>query len=323
VGIALCSWSLGPKPYTVDSAATVKVDVDGSVVVLTGATDQGGGQWSMLAQVASEVLGVPMDRVHVIAADTEATPNEIGTSGSNVTYRVGNSVRQAAEDARRQLVRVAARRLQADEEELVVAEGAVFRRAAPTERLSIATVARAAAGSAEGTIIGTSAPVRAEEVRLHGREQAETVDSPAFGCHVAQIRVDPETGQIEVERFHAVHDVGHALNPLACVGQVQGGVVFGLGYALSEEILNQDGTNVNANLWEYLLPTAPGVPDISVELVEVPSKFGPFGAKGLGEAPCIGVAAAVANALEDALGVRVTQAPLTPERVLAAVRTAP
>jgi CO/xanthine dehydrogenase Mo-binding subunit len=257
-----------------------------------------------------------MERVHVIAADTEATPNEIGTSGSNVTYRVGNSVRQAAEDARRQLLRIAGQRLKADEEELVLADDAVFRKADPAERVSVAALARAAAGSAEGTILGTSAAVRAEEVRQHGREQAETVDSPAFGCHVAQIRVDGETGQVEVERYCAVHDVGHALNPMNCVGQVQGGVVFGLGYALSEELITQDGTNVNANLWEYLLPTAPHVPEITVDLVEVPSTFGPFGAKGLGEAPVIGVAAAIANAVEDAIGVRVTEAPLTPERVL-------
>lgn len=320
VGVAIASWALGPKVATVDSAATVKIDVDGGVVVLTGVSDQGGGQWATVAQVASEVLGVPLDRVAVVAGDTEATPYEVGVGGSNATYRVGNVVRQAAEDARRKLLRVAASHLGVDEEELDIDGGEVFRRSAPAKRLSIADIAQAAMGSPDGAIIGTSTPVRAQEIRTHGREQAETVDAPSFACHVAQVAVDPETGLIDVQRYYAVQDVGRALNPMNCKGQIEGGVVFGLGYALSEEILTDNGTPVNANLWEYLLPTAPHIPELTVELVEIPSTYGPFGAKGIGETPCIAVAAAIANAVADATGVRVTQAPLTPERVLAAIR---
>ncbi len=320
VGVALGLWALHPNPPAVDSAATVKLDVDGSVTVLSGVTDQGGGQWTLVAQVASEVLGVPMERVSVIAADTEVTPYESGTGGSNTTYRVGNVTRQAAEDARRKLLRVAAERLKVDEEELALADGEVFVRSDPAKRMTVAAAANAALSSAAGPIIGTSAEGREQEIREHGHEQAERVDAPSFACHVAQIAVDPETGQISVERYYTAQDVGKALNPLNCKGQIEGGVVFGLGYALTEEILSESGTNLNANLWEYLLPTAPHVPDLTVELVEIPSTFGPFGAKGAGETPCIPVAAAVANALEDAIGVRVTEAPLTPERVLAAIR---
>lgn len=320
VGVALGLWALHPNPPAVDSAATVKLDVDGSVTVLSGVTDQGGGQWTLVAQVASEVLGVPVERVSVIAADTEVTPYESGTGGSNTTYRVGNVTRQAAEDARRKLLRVAAERLKVDEEELALADGEVFVRSDPAKRMTVAAAANAALSSAAGPIIGTSAEGREQEIREHGHEQAERVDAPSFACHVAQIAVDPETGQISVERYYTAQDVGKALNPLNCKGQIEGGVVFGLGYALTEEILSESGTNLNANLWEYLLPTAPLIPDLTVELVEIPSTFGPFGAKGAGETPCIPVAAAVANALEDAIGVRVTEAPLTPERVLAAIR---
>jgi CO/xanthine dehydrogenase Mo-binding subunit len=125
---------------------------------------------------------------------------------------------------------------------------------------------------------------------------------------------------VDVERYFAAHDVGKALNPLACRGQIEGGVIFGLGFALTEDLIQQDGANINANLWEYLLPTAPHVPELTVEMVELPSLFDPFGAKGIGESPCIAVGAAVANAVEDAVGVRVTQAPLTPQRVLLALR---
>ena len=320
VGIALGLWALHPNPPAVDSAATIKIDVDGSVAVLSGVADQGGGQWTLVAQIASEVLGVPFERVSVIAGDTESTPYESGTGGSNTTYRVGNVIRQAAEDARRKLLRVAAERLKVDEEELALADGEVFVRSDSSKRVTIAAAAQAAMSSAAGPIVGTSSEGREQEILAHGEEQAERVDAPSFASHIAQISVDPETGMITVERYYTAQDVGKALNQLSCKGQIEGGVVFGLGYALTEEVLSDNGQNLNANLWEYLLPTAPHVPELTVDIVEVPSTYGPFGAKGIGETPCIPVAPAIANALEDAIGVRVTEAPLTPERVLAAIR---
>jgi CO/xanthine dehydrogenase Mo-binding subunit len=318
IGVAIGAWSLGPKSPTLDTAATLKIDDDGNVVVLTGIPDQGGGQWSMVAQVTSEVLGVAMDQVSVIAADTEATPHETGIGGSNATYRVGNSVRQAAEDARARLFRLAGPHLSADEEELACGDGDVYKPSDPAQRISIARLARQAINTPEGSIIGTTAPVRAEEFRQHGKEQLETADAPCFACHVAQVRVDPESGKIDVERYFAAHDVGHALNPMACQGQIEGGVAFGLGYALTEEILHDQGTPTNANLWEYLLPNAPFMPQLDVAMVEIPSTYGPWGAKGIGEAPCVPTAAVIANAVADAIGARVTVAPLTPERVLRA-----
>lgn len=320
IGVAIGSWSLGPKVATPESAAAVRIETDGSVVVLSGASDQGGGQWSVLAQIASEVLRVPMERVTVIAGDTDTTPYETGVGGSNMTYRAGNSVRQAAEDAREQLLELAAEELGVDKEELILADGAASTTADPSKGMTLGDIARRALGSAAGQILGTSARVREREVREHGREQSESTDSPSFSCHVAVVEVDPETGQVSVPRYFAVQDVGRAINPMGCEGQLQGGVAFGLGYALSEELITRDGTPANANLWEYLLPNAPGIPDVQVDLVEIPSTYGPFGAKGIGEGPCIPVAAAIANAIEDAIGVRVTDIPLTPERVLKAIR---
>ncbi|MSQ23114.1 MAG: xanthine dehydrogenase family protein molybdopterin-binding subunit [Chloroflexi bacterium] len=320
VGVALSLWALHPNPAKVNSSATVRIDMDGGVVVLTGVTDQGGGQWTIVRQVAAEVLGVPIERVSVIAADTEATPQEQGTGGSQTTYRVGNVIRQAAEDARRKLLRLASERLGVDEEELDTQDGEVFSRSDGSKRLTVAEIAQTAGGSSSGPIIGTDAEDREREIREQGEERTETVDAPSFACHVAKLSVDPETGLISVSKYYTSQDVGRALNPRNCKGQIEGGVVFGLGYALSEEILSENGTNLNANLWEYLLPTAPGIPELTVELVEVPSTFGPFGAKGVGETPCIPVAATIANGVEDAIGVRVTQAPLTPERVLAAIQ---
>lgn len=319
VGVAVGTWAFSPRSLSGESSVTVKLDVDGSVVVLTGAADQGGGQWMVVGQVASEVLGVPMDRVSVVAADTEATPLEGGTGGSNVTYRVGNSVRRAAEDAREKVLRLASERLNVDPEELLTKDAEVLVRSDPSRRISLAEVAHAASTSPAGPIIGTSAPVREREVRQHGREQAETADAPSTSCCVAQIEVDPETGLIQVQRYFTAQDVGRAINLLGTRGQIEGGIVFGMGYAVSEDLRIEDGTALNSNLWEYLVPTAPHVPDLTIEVVEVPSTFGPFGAKGIGEVPCIPVAAAIANALEDAIGVRVTEAPFTPERVLAGI----
>lgn len=320
IGVALSLWALHPNPARVASAATVKIDMDGSVVVLTGVADQGGGQWTLVTQIASEVLGVPVNRVSVIAADTEATPQEQGTGGSQTTYRVGNVVRQAATDARRKLLRLAAKRLEADDEELEIVDGVISPRGNPEKKVTVAQVAAAAGQTPAGLIIGTDTEEREREIKEHGEERAEIVDAPSFACHVAKVAVDPETGQIDVQKYYTSQDVGRALNPLSCMGQIEGGVVFGLGYALSEEILSENGQNLNANLWEYLLPTAPHIPELTVELVEVPSTYGPFGAKGVGETPCIPVAATIANAVESAVGARVNQAPLTPERVLAAIR---
>ncbi len=319
IGVALGTWAYSPKSLSGESSATVKIDVDGSVVVLTGAADQGGGQWTTVAQVASEVLGVPLDRVSVIAADTEATPLEGGIGGSNATYRIGTSVRQAAEDARGKLLHIASERLNADPEELTIRDGQVFVRSDLTRKISVAQVAHAATTSPAGAIMGSSAPVREREIHLHGKEQAETADAPSTSCCVAQIEVDPETGAIQLQRYFIAQDVGRAINLLGCRGQIEGGVVFGMGYALTEDLRTDGGTPINANLWEYLLPTAPHIPDLTVELIEVPSTFGPFGAKGIGETPCVPVAAAIANALADATGARITEAPFTPERVLAAI----
>lgn len=320
VGVALGLWALHPNPSGVESAATVKIDVDGSVVVLSGIADQGGGQWSMVAQVASEVLGVPVEKVSVIAADTEGTPPDTGTGGSQTTYRVGNVVRQAAQDAREKLLRVAAERMKVDEEELAIHDGVVYLQADPSKKQTVAEVAQAAATGPWGSVIGTSSEAREREIRDHGHEQAEIVDAPSFACHVAQVTVDPETGYVTVDRYYTSQDVGKALNPLSCKGQIEGAVVFGLGYAMTEELISENGTNLNANLWEYLLPTAPHVPDLTVELVEVPSTYGPFGAKGVGETGNLPVPPAIANAIESAVGARVTEAPFTPERVLKAIK---
>jgi CO/xanthine dehydrogenase Mo-binding subunit len=319
IGVALGLWALHPNAPG-QAAATVHVDVEGYATVTSGVTDQGGGQWSLAASVASEVLGLPVDRVNVIAADTEATPFEHGTGGSGTTYRVGNIVRQAAEDARQQLLQAAATRLPATVDELDLADSEVFVRSDPSQRISIANAAHAAMGLPAGAVMGSSRPGREREVLETAHEREELVDAPSFAVHVAQVQVDPETGNVDVLRYYTVQDVGRALNSLACKGQIEGGVVFGLGYALSEELISAEGTNLNANLWEYLIPTAPHVPDLTVELVEVPSTYGPYGAKGVGETPCIPVAAAIANAVEDAIGARITQAPLTPERVRAATK---
>jgi CO/xanthine dehydrogenase Mo-binding subunit len=268
----------------------------------------------MCALMAAEVLGVPVDQVTVLAGDTEATPYEKGTGAAETTYRVGNIVRQAAEDARERLLEMAGERLEVDEEELDLRDGTVYVRSDPARSVTIAQLAQRAISSLAGAIIGRSGKDPEEGAAV------DFVDAPCLAVHVAQIAVDAESGLIEVQRYYTAQDVGRALNRLQCEGQIQGGISWGLGYALSEELLAENGVTLNANLWEYLLTTAPHIPRIDFDMIEIPSTRGPFGAKGVGETSNLAVAPAIANAVADALGVRVTQIPLTPERVAKAVR---
>jgi CO/xanthine dehydrogenase Mo-binding subunit len=180
--------------------------------------------------------------------------------------------------------------------------------------VSLAELGQAAIASVAGAIVGRSG----EEPEGEGIS-ADDVDAPCFAVHVARVQVDPESGVVDLRRYYTAQDVGRALNRLHCEGQIQGGVVFGMGYGMTEELLSDNGSTTNANLWEYLLPTAPHVPEIDLDMIEIPSQHGPFGAKGVGETSNLSVAPAVANALADAVGIRVTDAPLSPQRVRAAI----
>ncbi len=301
------------------ASAWIGFEADGTVIVRAGVTDLGGGQAASLAQIAAEVLGVDTSRVIVHIGDTHLTPLTGGTFATRQLYMSGNAVLHTARDLRNQMAPVAARLLGVQTDDLEFAGDAVRTRTGGVELSTAEWVSACGAEEVATAHLGT---FHGESGSFDSRTgQGRTFPDYTFGTHAIQIEVDTETGTIKVLDYVACHDVGRAINPLRVEGQIHGGVAQGLGYALSEEILTEDGVSHSALFADYLIPTALDLPDITpIVLEEEPGK-GPFGARGIGEPTIAPVAAAVASALEDAVGIRPDRLPFTPERVLEAINS--
>ncbi|HKB26868.1 MAG TPA: xanthine dehydrogenase family protein molybdopterin-binding subunit [Methylomirabilota bacterium] len=300
------------------ASAWVGFEMDGSLVVRCGVPDVGGGQASSLAQIAAEVLGVDFDRVAVHIADSALTPLAGTTTASRQLYMSGNAVLKAARELRAQILAVAAPLLGVvDATTLDIADGAVVARDGRT--LELAEVLRqcARAGVPRSHLAVYHAPA-GEPVDL-ATGSGKVFPDYTFGAHAAEVEVDTETGAVRVLKYAAAHDVGRAINPQSVEGQIQGGAVQGLGYGLMEEVIADEGINLTTSFASYLIPSAADVPDVEPIVVESGEGLGPFGARGIGEPPIGPPAAAVANAIADATGARVTRLPLTAERVAAAL----
>jgi 4-hydroxybenzoyl-CoA reductase alpha subunit len=304
------------------SGVQLKCDRGGGVTVFCGSTEIGQGSDSILAMLVAEVLGVEPGDVAVVTGDTDLTPVDLGSYSSRVTLMTGNAALQAAERARVLIARHAARRLEVPVERLVFAGGRVFDARDPGRGLAFADAVQLAE-AAEGTVgtVGSYTPPAAP-----GRYRGAGVGpSPAYSYSacVAQVDVDPETGVVRVERIWIAHDVGRAINPASVVGQVEGSVYMGLGEALMEQMAYRGERNVMhkiPSLLEYKSPTTLEMCDVVTYLVEDPDPNGPLGAKECGQGPLLPVPPAVANAVYDAVGVRVDEVPITPEKVFRALR---
>ena len=294
VGIAAAHWTC----WAGGSSAFVHVNEDGTVSVITGAINLSGTDTSF-AQIAAESFGIPVDRVTVQVGDTDTAPRNDGSHHSRVLFGVGEAVRRACEDAKRQMAEILAGELGANADRIEVSDGKL--RAPGARPLSLADAARRAA-SYRGAIIGRAALT----------ELPYAISSSA---QVAEVEVDRETGQVEVKRLICAQDVGFAINPLSVEGQIEGGASHGLGYALCEEYVYDGGKLLNPSFMDFRMPTSLDHPKFEVALVEERLDGGPFGAKGVGEPPTIPTAPAIANAIFDAVGVRVRQIPITPERL--------
>jgi CO/xanthine dehydrogenase Mo-binding subunit len=288
------------------SSAVVSINRDGSIQVFVGSSDVGGGMETSLAQIAAEELGVELADVSVASADTSLVPFDHGTYSSRVLVSSGMAVLGAAQDARSQLLKVAGQILGEDPASLLLRQKKICLRSG-IEAATVEEVFRDAR-CREKTITATSSVI--DDGKKSGWR---------FGAQAVELRVDRETGKIEVLRVVSVHDVGKAVNPPLVIGQVEGGVVMGLGYALTEELQLDDGQIINAEFSDYGIPVAQQVPPIQTILLESPLPAGPFGAKGIGEIGLFAIAPAVANALQNACGVRITELPMRPEKVLAAL----
>jgi CO/xanthine dehydrogenase Mo-binding subunit len=246
-----------------------------------------------------------------VNGDSDTAPYAGASGGSKITYTVGLAVERAARDARRQLLLIAADKLEAAPDDLEIVDRAVRVRGFPTRSITLSDLAKAAMqfGAKYEPVYGRGA-------------SATTARSPAFAAHLTEVAVDPDTGGVEILGHVAVQDVGRAINPAAVESQIHGGVVQGFGWALLERMAyDEHGQLLAATLMDYALPHSLQTPRIDTVLVEVPSDHGPFGAKGVGEPPVVGVPAAVANAIADATGARATDLPITAEALRAALRT--
>jgi len=319
-GIATMFYPVGFTAYPNPAAATVKVNEDGSAVLFIGTTDIGQGSTTVLAQIAAEELGIEFDKISVVAADTFITPYDIGTVASRVTYIVGNAVQRAAKAAKSILLETAAEELKIAKEGLEAKDGMIFVGSFPEKSVPIAKIALMSY-KLKGKPIITSDSFNPATTMLdpetgHGKPYGAYV----FGTQLAEVEVDPETGQYNVLRIVAVHDCGKAINPMLVEGQIEGGVAMGLGFGCFEEMVINDCVIKNPDFTNYIIPTAMDVPEIITGIVERREPTGPFGAKGVGEPALLPTAPAVVNAIRDAVGVIIYDLPITPQKILMALR---
>ena len=312
----------GGRVYKSDGCGVIaKLDDFGRLTLMTGATEIGTGSDTAMAMIAAEELGIPVTNVSVVNDDTDVGPWDVGIHASRTTFIAGNATILAVRDIKAQLAPHAARRLGCSEDELEWI-GGVIRAAGDHERsIAIDRLVRSLHYREQGEMVvgkGFYDPPN----EFQAKDMTGNVSSTyAFATHACRVRVDPETGRIEILKFVAAHDVGKVINPLGLDGQIEGAIAQGLGMALTEQVKLEDGRMQNTSFLDYKLLMARDMPrDIELHYIETDDPEGPFGAKGVSEAGLIPIPAAIANAVADAIGVRIHELPLTPERVLEALK---
>jgi len=305
IGAAVGYWPGGTEP----AAAVCRIDTDGSMTVVSSAADMSGVDTGF-AMIAAEVFGLSPDKVRVVGADTATGPYAGASGGSKVMYTVGPAVQRAAEAARVKLLAAASQELEIAPDDLEVVDGVVRAVGAPDRSITVEEIA--------GKALRFGGQY--EPIEGHGGS-AQTSPAPSVAGHLAHVRVDRDTGEVELLRLVVAQDVGRALNPALVEGQMRGGVVQGVGWALFEELAHdEDGRLLAGSFLDYAIPPADRVPEIDTLIVEVPAPDGPFGAKGIGEASVVASPAAIANAVAAAAGVRIQQLPITAPRLWEALR---
>lgn len=305
IGLAIGGWPCFMTP----SAAICRVDSDGTVRLQLGSVDISGVN-SSLVLIAAEILGVSPEEVEIVQGDTHSGPFGAHSGGSQTTYSMSGAVANAVQEAKRKLLGVASDHFEASVDDLEMRNGQVQVRGVPDRTISLAELVEIAQTKAGGP-----GPIVGE-----GHAAVEE-NAPGFVVHLAKVSVDPETGQVTPTQYVAIQDVGFALNPLMVEGQIHGGAVQSLGWALQEAMrYDEEGQLLTGSFMDYAVPKSDSVPGIETVLVTNPSPHGPFGARGVGEPPITAGPAVIANAIRDAVGVRITQVPLRSETVWQALQ---
>jgi CO/xanthine dehydrogenase Mo-binding subunit len=298
VGVAVGGWPGGIEPAT----AVCRLEQNGTFTLVLGSVDLNGTN-TTFGQIIAEELGVGADEINVVTAATETAPFAGGTGGSKITYTVGVAVKKAAEDARQQIFNIASQMLEAAPSDLEIQAGKVQVKGVPGTGVTLKQIAQSSM-----TIAGKYEPV------LGQGGSAITVNAPGFAVHIAEVEIDDVTGETKITRYVAGQDVGFAINPALVEAQIEGAVGQGIGWALYEGMsFDDDGQLQTASFMDYTLPRASMMPKIEMVLVEVPSEHGAYGSKGIGEPPSVPGPGAIANAIRDAVGVRVGELPIRPE----------
>ena len=313
----------GAKIYPSDGCGTIlKLDDFGHVTLITGASEIGQGSETVLAQLVCEELGLPIAAVTVVNNDTDITPWDVGVHASRTTFIAGNSAIGAARKAKAKILAAAAPRFDCPVDDLDLAGGHVVRRAGGEKLVDLPRLLRSLHFSERAELVMTTHYYEPPSVHQDKGFKGDVSAAYAWAAQVVEVEVDTATGVVRMLKVTGAHDVGRVLNRLGIEGQIEGGIVMGQGYALTENLLVDRGAVRNPNFRDYKLVTAPEIPEMDIDFIETMDGEGPRGAKGVGEAPAICIAAATANAIENATGVRITSLPFTPERVYRALHGA-
>ncbi|WP_299981984.1 xanthine dehydrogenase family protein molybdopterin-binding subunit [Desulfobacula sp.] len=311
----------GARIYGSDGCgAILKMDDYGKVDIFTGGTDMGQGLDNITAQIVAEELGLLAEDINVVHSDTDICPWDVGAHASRSTFVAGNAALGAAKKVKKKIQDFASKLFDVPCEKIELKDKLVFVPEDKEKSMTIGKLLRKAHFRPGGTMLMAEHFYDPDNQNMGKELKGNMSMTYSFGAHGAKVKVDEETGKVEVLEYVAAHDVGRAINPLLLEGQVYGGVVMGLGYALTEEVTIKDGKIMNANFRDYKLFTAKDAVKIKAPVIETIDKDGPFGAKGIGEPGCVPTAPAIANAIYDAVGVRIKDLPITPEKVLAALK---
>ncbi|MGH7846128.1 MAG: xanthine dehydrogenase family protein molybdopterin-binding subunit [Candidatus Binatia bacterium] len=302
------------------SSATIKINEDGKALILSGEGECGQGVHTAMCQIAAEELGMPVEDLEISRADTDLTTFCLGAFASRLTYISGNAVKNAAGKVKQQLFDQAAEMLEANPADLAAQEGRIFVRGSEQKSLTVADVARARLFRHGGAPIVASGSFDADSVLPDATRFGNESGAYNYGVQAAEVEVDPETGQVNVLQCVIVSDCGTVIYPIGAEGQVEGGFAQGLGYALIEGLRFDEGRPINPNFSDYRIPSMRDMPPLKHAFADSYEPTGPYGAKGLGELNMDPTAAVISNAIFDAVGVRIRDLPITPEKVLNALK---